>query len=180
MQIGLVSSHSYCETANTYNVFTRIASFADWVQACMGKPESNTCTGGDEYEPDNDPEHATLMRTDEGMAVHNFHSQEDYDWLKFEAQAGTHYFIDSEGIGDLSDTLLWLYDSNGLSAITYSEGNGPGTSAHIRWRAPRDDTFYVQVQDHAGATGEASVYGVTIKAHQYLGYLPLIVGSTAR
>ena len=93
--------------------------------------------------------------------------------MKFEAQAGTLYNIEARPIGSLSDPLLWLYDSDGLTPITFDDDGGGFRAARLEWRAPINGTIYIEVQDLTNATGQRSAYNVEIR-NSLSSYLPSI------
>jgi hypothetical protein len=134
---------------------------------------SRHCTGGDAYEPDDRAEQATTVEIDGRAQTHNFHLRSDHDWIKLEAQAGAFYRIEARAVGERSDPLVWLYDSDGVTPLAYDDDGGKATGAALVWRAPRQDTFYVEVQDMAGASGDGTAYHVVVQTEPLTIYLPV-------
>jgi secreted trypsin-like serine protease len=172
-QIGIVSWGSGCGYAGEPSVYTRVGSFTGWIDACLADATSQTCLGSDDYEPDNQSSQATLLSSGSFSQTHNLHHRGDRDWLKFEAEAGKLYNIEARPLGTLSDPLLWLYESDGLTPITFDDDSGGLRAARLEWRAPISGTFYIEIQDLANATGQRSAYNVEIQ-NTITSYLPRI------
>lgn len=171
VQIGLVSwGASRCNGENRYSVHTLVPNYAQWLQTCMATPYTTECTGGDTQEPDNDATNAKELEPNKRGQVHNFHTADDQDWLKFTAIKGATYTITATVYDREGATVLWLYDGRSLAALAYSDDSKPDV-ASLTWRAMRTDLFYVQVQNYNGNRGTR--YLLTLTETRYV-YLPLI------
>ncbi len=149
-QVGVVSWGRYgCSGIQNYNVYARVAVHSEWIEDCLANPNAAACLAGDEFEPDDEPAQASLITTDGISQTHNFHSSEDQDWLQFKAQAGTTYWIETFAMEYGTDTILWLYGTDGVTALGYNDDSTVGTDAsRLQWEAPADGTYYIQVDNH--------------------------------
>ncbi len=175
LQVGIVSwGPAGCNRQDGYSIFTRVASFQPWIQACLLDANSTICSGGDEYETDNTAAQATLIAADGARQLHTFHRADDVDWLQFNAKRGSAYLIETLDLGAASDTILWLFASGGVSAITYSDDNSDNDRAsRIIWTAPADDLFLLQVENYRKMIGAEARYAVRVfELNQHL-YLPV-------
>lgn len=172
-QIGIVSWGSGCGLFGYPGVYTRVASYREWVNACIADSHSQDCTGADSYEPDDRPEQATLItplsqrvaltQSNAISQTHLFHSRTDRDWVKFEAQAGSSYRIAVQPLGTQGDPLLWLYASDGVTPLAYDDDSGMGKGAALLWQARSDGLLFVEIQDARSVRGDESVYSVAIR-----------------
>jgi hypothetical protein len=176
MQVGIVSwGPAGCNREEGYSVFTRVASFEQWIQACLINVNSPACSGSDKYEPDNEAGRAMQIAVGGSVQNHNFHRADDVDWLKFNAKQSTTYLIETVNLGLKTDTILWLFESNGATAITYNDDDGNDYRAsRIVWTAPRDDTFFIEVENYHDTTGAEARYGLkVVELNQHI-YLPIV------
>ncbi len=172
-QIGIVSWGEYCGLYGSPGVYTRIASYTDWLDSCLTDAASQACTGSDAYEPDDQPQQATLIPSGNISQTHQFHTPTDRDWVKFEAEANSSYSIQVQPIGSDSDPLVWLYDSDGLTPLAYDDDSGGGKAAELLWHAERAATLFVEIQDAAKSRGDGTAYHVTIQEVSIV-YLPVV------
>lgn len=166
-QVGIVSwGRGGCSGFENYNVYTRVSVFSSWIQSCLRGATNSGCDAGDSYEPDNDPASAALITTDGISQTHNFESVEDSDWLRFEAQGGLVYRIETFNLGANSDTILWLYASDGRTTLAYNDDvqpDGPRRSV-LLWEAPADGTYYLEVDNHWQGQRAQTNYDIRILA----------------
>ncbi len=172
-QVGIVSWGSACGLYGSPGVYTRIASFKDWIDSCLTDMTSRDCTGFDLYEPDDQPQQATLIQSDSISQTHHFHDAADRDRVKFEAQRGKSYRIEVQPLGVQSDPLIWLYGSDGISPIAYNDDGGNGKAAQLIWHATGDAIVYIEIQDVANGRGVETAYSVVIQQVMPI-YLPLV------
>lgn len=175
-QVGIVSwGRGGCSGEDNYNVYTRVATYSQWIEECVSLPASNECIQGDAFEPDDSPETATLITTDSISQTHNFHSSEDRDWLQFEAEAGVLYHIETLALSTRSDTILWIYGSDGVTALSYNDDHTSfGRSSRLQWKAPRTGTYYIQVDNHWQSLPSSTQYSIIVMRVAEQLYLPLI------
>lgn len=195
-QIGIVSWGPFgCIASGMYDVFTRVSSYWEWITACTTDP--NRCLGGDPFEPDNHFADAQQMNGTLLHQMHTFHEEGDQDWVRMEVEAGKEYLFLTGSITDTASalhTVLWLFDSDGRTPITYTEGIAPQTnwgrfawgetsrfepSAHLIWKADRTGSIYASVELLPGLYGQTygpyTRYWLTVGEHSRT-FLPFIAG----
>jgi secreted trypsin-like serine protease len=174
-QVGIVSwGRGGCSGFNNYNVYTRVNSYVDWIQQCITGTPGSLCVQADAYEPDNDITAATLITTDGISQTHNFDSIDDRDWLKFEAEANALYWIETLDLGANSDTILWVYAADGVTAVAYNDDEYPYNARRslIFWQAPTSGPYYIEVDNHWPGQRAETQYSVRIMAVDSQQYLP--------
>jgi len=136
--------------------------------------------GADAYEEDDE---STLAKelTPGVWQDHNF-SDDSTDWLRFTAERGFKYTIQTSSWGQRADTFLSLYGPDG-STLLEANDDLEGTddySSQIVWQAPADDTYYVKVTNRAGLSGCYTEYRIVIELEaKYFLYLPVVVRNYA-
>jgi hypothetical protein len=118
----------------------------------------------DEYEPDDSPRLATVLKPDEPQP-HNLHLAGDVDWMRLETTAGSAYVFETFDLGDDVDTVLRLLDEEGNELSMDDDGRAEeeARASRIRWTARRDRTLYVVVQDAGDdAQGPGTQYWVRL------------------
>ncbi len=84
------------------------------------------------------------------------------NFFSFSATAGTLYSIFTTA-GTLTDTELWLYDTDGVTQLAYDDESGAGSASRILWTAPASGTYFLEVRDwQNNATG---TYTLDISEH---------------
>jgi len=155
-QVGVVSwGPATCATASYPNVYTRLSYYEPWIKACLADKDSRACAGWDEFEPDNTIAEARPILINGEVETHSLHIKPDSDWYKFEATVGKTYQFESIITETkIADTILWLYDTDGITALAlgdkYRESNSdfPVLGDHdvLRWKATKSGMFYLQVE----------------------------------
>lgn len=184
LTVGIVSWGPYgCIRDGYYGVYTRVASYADWIQQCLADPNAGLCLGGDQYEPDNTATTATLLSSDGMTQTHNFQSRDDTDWFAFDAIAGQRYVMTTEGLSAKTDTILWLLASDGKTALAYSddisaparEGDMGDYNSRIVWQASSSGRYYLQVENRwEDSSAYKAFYQMQLIQLTYLYHLPLV------
>lgn len=80
----------------------------------------------------------------------------DQDWFSFQGEAGVTYTFTSE-IFSLADSQLVLYDTDGLTVLTFDDDGGAGLAAKISWTASADATYFLVVRGFDVLTGTYSI-----------------------
>jgi len=116
----------------------------------------------DEYEDDDSYENATKIY-DESIQDHNFYD-DDSDWLSFEAKKDTNYTIETETIGVDADTVLALYDTDGVTELTRDDNSSSSSVAGslIEWVAPSSSIYYINIISADGSSGDKRHYKVKL------------------
>ncbi len=116
---------------------------------------SGTVIAPDAYEVDDSAASAQTITTNGVPQAHTFHCFNDYDWVKFTMTAGMAYTITTSALGAQSDTILELYDTNGLMLLTSNDNCTFGNPASCikGWTVPTSGTYYVRVRNAPGSGG---------------------------
>ncbi|MBW7882085.1 MAG: serine protease [Caldilineaceae bacterium] len=126
-QVGIVSFGPYmCYGYYIYDVFTRVAPFTEWIEACMADMDAMLCSGADIFEPDDDSTMAREYNPFGQPEIHTMHASTDQDWVKFDVEIGKTYLIQtmrdiSPGFVPYVNTAVWLYEVDGRTPITYND-----------------------------------------------------------
>ncbi|HHW87935.1 MAG TPA: trypsin-like serine protease [Chloroflexi bacterium] len=195
-QVGVVSwGPPGCIATGMYDVFTRVSHFTEWIEACISNPNTLHCRGADAFEPDNYPANAQQLTGPILDQMHTFHEMGDQDWVRLEVEEGQEYLFMTGRVTTtvpLVKTVLWLFDGDGRTPITYTESTEAEwqpsenftfeQSAHINWQADRTGPVYVSVEilpaDLGQSYGPNTRYWLTISALQH-SYMPVVVGPEA-
>lgn len=77
----------------------------------------------------------------------------DVDWFGFTAQGGTTYALETQLL-TLQDSVLKLFDTDGVTPLAFDDDAGPGLGSRIEFTAPTSGTYYLEVaafnNEHAG------------------------------
>ena len=97
----------------------------------------------DEFEPDNEPTQANFVVI--GIPQqHNFHSDDDVDWVKFQITKPGRYTIRARGVVSTNlDTVIELFDAE-LNSITEDDDGGEGYDSRISLRLD-SGLYYLKV-----------------------------------
>lgn len=120
---------------------------------------------GDDYEPDNACEQASLIATNGAVQTHSFHELADQDWVAFYAQAGVIYSIEAQIPVDSSvDVALELYDRCGsLPGALQNHAFAPGV--RLDYRSPINGPIYLKWTNHDPTVfGSVETYDLSVRA----------------
>ena len=191
-QIGIVSWGPYgCIDVGRYDVFTRVSQYTDWIAGCTADPDGLHCRGGDAYEPDNDAATAQQLGGPIANQMHTFHEMGDQDWIRMDVESGKEYMFVTGRVTEtvpFLKTVLWLFDGDGRTPITYTETLStpewaPWTpdsfdqSARLVWMADRTGPIYMSVELLPSYYGQ--IYGPSTRYWLTVGenirsFLPLV------
>ncbi|HFD38727.1 MAG TPA: hypothetical protein ENJ31_02585, partial [Anaerolineae bacterium] len=116
----------------------------------------------DDYEPDDDQGTARNISTDGAAQEHDICPAADADWLRFQANAGTNYVIQTSELGPEADTILALFNAAG-DQLAFNDDYGDGLASRISYQIQTSGEYYVQVQ-HYDLTrfGSGTEYQVSV------------------
>lgn len=176
-QVGIVSWGPYsCGSAERPTVYTRVSTYQPWINDCMADSNGRICAGWDANEPDNTPAQAHQLVLDSPPLTLTLSSLSDSDWFSFTATTGQTYQFDAVISPTVrGDTILWLYDSDGKTALALGDSHRSsydftlGDHDILRWQAPHDGTFYLQVDSRwSGRRVDYQISGITNPANLFL------------
>jgi hypothetical protein len=118
---------------------------------------------GDSYEVDDTCATASTILADGTPQTHTFHRAADQDWVKFSAEAGKTYVIETSNVGADHDAVLYLYDACAAPALG-SEENAFGQTVRLEWNTPTAGTYYLMLQQYnTEIFGPDTQYDLTVR-----------------
>jgi hypothetical protein len=129
----------------------------------------------DAYEPDNTYQNARKVIVDFRPQHHNFLTQGDEDWVKFQTVAGESYKIEASNTGNNCDMVIELYGSGGrgmrqragrsepLTLIKTENSTGVGENEVMQWVSPENGTYYARTINANGLYGEGTNYDLAVE-----------------
>ncbi len=103
----------------------------------------------DIYEPDNNTITARMIAVNGAAEYHNSFTQCDYDYVKFTAEAGKQYVIETFDLEAGSDTYMYLIGMDGESVIiTDDDGSEAPRASRITWVCGISGIYYARVQQY--------------------------------
>ena len=131
-----------------------------------------------EVEPNNDVAHATPAGTDLPLAFNGIIQEKgDVDFFKFKAQKGVAYemHVFARSLRSPLDSVLEVYNDKGARLALNDDAGGP--DSYLRFTAPADGEFCLQVHDQLMRGGPLYTYRVevTIMQPALITYLPEMV-----
>lgn len=121
------------------------------------------CASPDGYENDNQAGQATTLAAGVVAQTHNFDCPGDMDWFEFTAVSGNTYTFTTSNLGSSSDTALYLYDTDGTTALTYDQNGGAdGRSSLLEWTAPANGTYYLLAKNEIDTAGTTTAYNIAL------------------
>jgi secreted trypsin-like serine protease len=193
LQVGIVKGGDSGCAGTAPNLYTRVALYQEWIDACLADMDSPACTGADRYEVDDTAAGASLYSTFGVSQTHTFHQTGDQDWLKFNVQAGHLYTIKTSReytIQASLNTVVWLFDNAGRTPLTYNDdlqlirerpADGIIADSELNWLARSDGQLYISVENLASGSGATLPYGPDVRYFLIIydqpqrAYLPAII-----
>jgi hypothetical protein len=119
----------------------------------------------DNYEDDNSYLQANPISINNEAQTHNFHGYNDLDWVKFAVQKDKTYLISTSNIGSKGDTVLNLYNTDGISSIASNDDfDGLELGSMIIWTPEIDGEFYASINHwNSYGFGCSTVYSISIE-----------------
>lgn len=144
-------------------------NISDGVDICIASP--------DVYEGDDGAGSAQPIALGETQS-HNFDKPGDQDWVRFTADEGQTYTLQTSNLGPASDTYLYLYDTDGSTLLAANDDYGGSLSSQIEWEAPTGGTYFAKVSHwnpNAGGCGTSYETSVQLGAPRQYIHLPLVM-----
>ena len=118
----------------------------------------------DSFEPDDTYQQAKDILTDGSLQNHNFHIGTDYDYVKFNALAGSIYQLNTSNLQNNADTVITLYDSDGVTQIKEDDDSGEGVSSFLSFTPTTSGVYYLRVKQYDNGVTPAAggIYDVSI------------------
>ena len=131
-----------------------------------------------EVEPNNDVAHATPAGKDLPLAFNGIIQEKgDVDFFKFKAQKGVAYemHVYARSLRSPLDAVLEVYNDKGARLALNDDAGTP--DSYLRWQAPADGEFCLQVHDQLMRGGPLYSYRVEVTTVQpgLFTYLPEMV-----
>jgi hypothetical protein len=106
---------------------------------------------------------AKTINTDGVTANRLFDIAQDQDWLKLNTIAGQRYVIQTSNLASGVDTVLQVYDLDGVTILTSDDNSGGGKASRLVWQAPQTGTYFVRIsQAPASAFGCSATYQISV------------------
>ena len=132
------------------------------------------CPAGD-AEPNDAYSQAWATVSETAPAGGVFDISEDEDWYRVDMNAGRSYTLQTSALGASVDTILELYDTDGVTRLASDDNGGGGKASRIAWQSSHDGTYFVRVSMASGsAFGCSATYGLSVEAKKQI-YLPLVI-----
>ncbi len=110
---------------------------------------------------DNDRVHQYLYRQ-----THNFHQSSDIDYIKFYAEPGRRYTIETSSLGSNCDTYIQLLEDTGggMRIIDENDDWGGNSASLIEWLCPNtpQNPYYIAVTEYNSNSGSLSNYDLEV------------------
>ena len=143
---------SLSEYSSTYDgssgwlLFTANTNWDEWLHAFYG------CT--DPREPNNGPGQATPLSYDTRVIGGEICPAMDVDFYAFIGNGGETIVadIDAQVLGSSLDSVVSLYDTDGLTLLVDNYDFGGSKDSHLEWTLPSDGTYYLRVRETWFAT----------------------------
>jgi murein DD-endopeptidase MepM/ murein hydrolase activator NlpD len=103
-----------------------------------------------------------------------FDIAQDEDWFRLVTVVGGKYVISTSNLAAGADTVLQVYDMDGLTVLASDDNGGGNAASRLEWYAPASGSYFIRVTKASGSTYSCSA-NYSISATQELHvYLPLI------
>jgi murein DD-endopeptidase MepM/ murein hydrolase activator NlpD len=129
----------------------------------------------DDREPNDTYDAAGYIPVDGTPLSLLFDISEDEDWFRLDAVAGALYTLHTQSLAAGVDTMLSIYDLDGLTLLASDDNSGGGRASRLEWRAPRTGIYFVRITPASGsAYGCTATYEV-VAIVRYQIYLPIVL-----
>ena len=130
---------------------------------------------GDEFIHDDSFYGAMQLLTDGSIEDRLFDVAADEDWFSFEATTGLSYIVQTGNLASGVDTVIDLYDIDGVTLLVSDDNSGEGLASNLDWQAPESGTYYIRVSQGADSVyGCSASYTISVKGDTFL-FMPILV-----
>jgi len=155
MSTELTGATQYLHWEAPADGFYYILLAPEYYRDLSGSNSSHTITlqtcNKDSYEEDDSTSSSAITNPAPiaaGQTQSRNHCDDKTDWLVFDAASGNDYTITTDNLGNQSDTVLTLYNSNAFSPEASNDNrNGSTLASRITWTAPADGQYYILVEN---------------------------------
>jgi len=122
----------------------------------------------DGYEPQGDNSSSTTVTLDPDdtynfRQTHNFSVSDDADWIRLSTVSNRQYTIETVSLGANCDSLLALFQSDGITQTTQDDNGGSEARASkIVWNCWTTGTVLIRVTDSINGYGHAANYDLEV------------------
>lgn len=117
----------------------------------------------DTFEEDDSRDDASVVSLDNTTTMHNFCPGGDHDWVAFYATGGKSYVIRTTNPGPEADTILELYNADGV-LLAQNDDHTPGTSSQVALASANTGNYFVKIRQYNPSyLGAGTEYGVRIR-----------------
>lgn len=118
----------------------------------------------DALEPDNIQSNAQPVRIDGRPQTRNSCPAGDKDWMRFDAEEGRTYTVETVALAGQADTTLCRYDANGVQ-LECDHDRGAGLGSRLTYRSAAAGTYYFAIEqvdsEIAGAAAQYAIQVIT-------------------
>ena len=142
-----------------------------WVMVGMVFTPVATAIAPDAYEEDDTYGQASIIVLNDPTAqTHNFHDVGDQDWVMFYGLHGDPtitYQVETVNLGADCDTRIEVYDTDGVTMLTYVDDKGAGRDEFLEWDCPAEGVYYIKVRHYdetydPDVSGDDTVYDLKV------------------
>jgi len=128
---------------------------------------------GDAFTSDDDYYGAVPLSVNSPPVNRLFDVIEDEDWFSFKGIASADYTFQTDNLADGVDTIIEIYDIDGLTQLSFDDNSGEGFASKIEWTAPATGIYYLRLSQKSGSSyGCDASYQVSVEGDTLL-FLPL-------
>ncbi len=121
-------------------------------------------------------DHATTITTTGILTDALFDIETDEDWFQAELAADAVYTIQTANLSTGVDTILELYEPDGVTLLASDDNSGDGLASRLVWQTAVTGTYFLRVAQAPGsAYGCSAAYELSIIELENIIYLPVII-----
>ncbi len=114
----------------------------------------------DIYEMDDTFDQAGIVTLNDNLhRYHNFHNEDDKDWIRFYGISGESYTIQTINPGPDCDIIIEIYDTDGLTVLAARDYGVGGEEESLDWTCEKEGIFYGKISHFpSGYPGKNTEY----------------------